>query len=161
MSFCPQCANRVQPREVHGVNRMACSSPHCDFVLWENPVPVVAALVQVEHHFVLARNARWSHGLFSLVSDYLEKHEAPELAVLREVKEELGLDGEVEQFIGHYPLLAKNQLIIAYRIRASGNITLNDELAEYKLVNQETLRQYDFGPFGLTKQIVTDCDFDA
>ena len=136
---------------------MACSSTQCNFVLWENPTPVVAALVQLDQHFILARNANWPPGQFSILTGYLEKHEAPESAVLREVKEELGLDAEIKQFIGHYPFVAKNQLIIAYWVDGHGPITLDDELAEYKRLGHEVLSRYDFGPFLLTRQIIADC----
>jgi NADH pyrophosphatase NudC (nudix superfamily) len=47
-----------------------------------NPVPVVAALIEYQGKIVLARNAQWPEGMFSLVTGYLEKHETPEDAVV-------------------------------------------------------------------------------
>jgi NADH pyrophosphatase NudC (nudix superfamily) len=39
---------------------------------------------------------------FGIVAGFLEKGETPEQAVLREVEEELGLKGEIVEYIGYY-----------------------------------------------------------
>ncbi|MEK6750194.1 MAG: NUDIX hydrolase [Pseudomonadota bacterium] len=73
------------------------------------------------------------------MTGYLENGETPEQSVLREVKEELGLDAEISHFIGHYSLLKRNQVILAYQVSAVGGIKPNDELVEYKLMSHKDL----------------------
>lgn len=156
MQFCPQCGSALTPKDIGGVTRLACSQPACHYVFWDNPVPVIAALVMLEGSYVLARNAGWPNGVFSLITGYLEKNETPEQAVARETREELGLIGHVQELIGTYIYKEKNQLILAYAIKASGTVRLNEELVEYKLIPAGQLEKYDFGRLYITRQIVHD-----
>ena len=57
MKFCPECASEIARREIDGKSRFACSG--CEFVAWGNPVPVVAVLVELGQHYVVARNSAW------------------------------------------------------------------------------------------------------
>ena len=124
--------------------RLACSAP-CGHVEWGNPLPVVAALVEREGMIVLARNHAWQPGVFGLVTGFLEAGESPEAAVAREVKEELDLDASALSLIGAYPFERKNEIILAYHVQAAGEIVLNEELAECRLIAPEKLRAWDFG----------------
>lgn len=156
MKFCPECGNRLATKRIDGVERRACASALCNFVHWDNPVPVVAALVAYQGKIVLARNAQWPEGAFSLVTGYLERNELPAAAVVREVKEELGLDGEVRDFIGCYSFEEKNQLILAHAVVATGELKTGDEIAEVRLLSREELARWSFGRFALTSRIVRD-----
>lgn len=153
MKFCPECQSVLERRRIEDVERIACASPTCGFVHWDNPVPVVAALVQYQGKIVLARNAQWSEGMYSLITGYLERNETPEQAVAREVKEELGLSGNVHDFLGSYSLFEKNQLILAYWVLATGELKTGNEIAEVKLLSQEELANWPFGRFALTAAI--------
>ena len=143
--FCPLCGGTLAAQEAGGVERAACTDPNCAFVHWDNPVPVVAALVEIDERILLARNVAWPEKVFGLVTGYLERNESPGQAVAREVVEELGLTATGLELIGLYPFAAKNQLIIAYHVRAAGNVVLNEELAEYRLIEPEKLKAWDFG----------------
>ena len=146
----------LDTKPIEGVERKACSSPGCGLVHWDNPLPVAAALIAYQSQVVLARNAKWPRGIFSLVTGFLERKETPERAVIREVKEELGLDSEVTSFVGHYPFAEMNQIILAFSVCASGELRTSDEIAETTLVPMEQLRAYDFGPLYITSAIVRD-----
>ena len=154
--FCPRCASPLSTQSREAKPRLTCSDPACGFVYWDNPLPVVAALVEYQGQFVLARNAQWPRRIFSLITGFLEQQEHPSAAILREVKEELNLDSSVTRFIGHYPFAEQNQLILAYAVTASGEIKTNAEIAETKLLSLEQLRAYDFAPLYITTAIVND-----
>jgi len=62
MKYCPVCTSKLEARVVDGESRLACSAEDCAYVLWENPVPVVAGLVQLADHYLLARNTQWPKG---------------------------------------------------------------------------------------------------
>ena len=98
---------------------------------WDNPTPVVAAVVEHEGEIVLARNKLWTQRFFGLITGFLERNEDPAEAVLREVEEELGLKAHSPAFIGHYTFERMNQLIVAYHVIAEGEIVLGEELSEY------------------------------
>ncbi|HRC61208.1 MAG TPA: NUDIX domain-containing protein [Candidatus Propionivibrio aalborgensis] len=155
MKYCPLCRSDLENRPVDGVVRLACSSVECQFVSWNNPIPVVAGLVRHEGQYLLARNATWPQGMFSMITGFLEQGESPESAILRETEEELGLKGSECKFIGHYAHPRFNQLIIAFAVEASGDVKLNDEIAEVRMVSPEELATYDFGRLGLIRTIVT------
>lgn len=145
MKYCPLCATPLSTRIMEGTPRVACVDAGCAFVHWDNPVPVVAALVQYRGGVLLARNAAWPEGRFSVITGFLEKGEAPEEAVLREVAEELGLAARLKGFIGYYPFYPQNQLILAFDVEAEGEVALNHELAEYRVIAVDKLRPWDFG----------------
>lgn len=156
MKYCPQCGNTLEFKPVDGTKRLACQHETCGFVYWDNPVPVVAALVLFHDRYVIARHAGWPNGLFSVMTGYLERSETPEQAVVREVQEELGLLSQVTQHIGNYAFIKKNQLILAYEVVASGTLAVNHELVELRHLSPVELAVYDFGPLTITQTLVKD-----
>lgn len=134
--FCPRCGHAMSTQHHGGMDRQACTNiPACSYVHWDNPVPVVAAIVEHDGDIILARNVAWPGNFFALITGFLEKGDpSPEIGVAREVKEELNLDAQKVNFVGHYGFERQNQLIIAYHVVATGEIKLNEELAEYRRV---------------------------
>ena len=65
---------------------------------------------------------------------------------MRELHEELGLDGKVSSLVGIYPfeMGQKNELIMAYHVIAQGEIVLGEELESFKRVPIEKLRPWPF-----------------
>jgi len=142
--FCPHCAAPLEAGVHGGIERLACSAG-CGYVHWDNPVPVVAAIVEHEGGVILARNKDWPEKMFGLITGFLEKDETPESGIAREVKEELGLQATATNFVGLYPFARRNELLIAFHVPATGAIVLNEELADYKRIVPEKLRPWDFG----------------
>jgi NAD+ diphosphatase len=140
--YCPYCAAPLAPRHDGERVRLACA---CGFVAYDNPTPVVAAIVETEGGVVLARGRGWPEKVFALVTGFLERDESPEEGVAREVKEEIGLDVSDVRLVGLFPFPQQNQLILAYAMRGTGTIVLGDELEAYKLVPKERLRGWPFG----------------
>jgi len=142
--FCPLCSAALVGSELAGRERLSCGAA-CGFVHWDNPAPVLAALVEYDGRIVLARNHAWAAGAFGLVTGFLERDEDPAAGVAREVREELGLDAVAVTLIGVYPFARKHEVIIAYHVLACGEIHLNEELAEFRLIAPEKLKAWDFG----------------
>jgi len=101
-------------------------------VHWGNPVPAVGALVEHEGEIILARNRLWPEGFFALVTGFLEAREDPRAAVVREVREELGLDVTETRLIGNYIFERKNEIMLCYHALAQGTVRLGEELVEYR-----------------------------
>ena len=141
--YCPQCSQPLIERHTGEALRQACPDTDCGYVHWDNPVPVVAAVVEHEGAIILARNRAWTTPFYALITGFLEKTDlSPEEAVAREVKEELGLDALSVHFIGHYRFERQNQLILAYHVPATGVITLGEELADYKRIDPARARYW-------------------
>lgn len=145
--FCPQCATALVDEERGGRPRRVCPDPDCGYVHWDNPAPVVAAVLERDGKLVMVRSHGWPKHWFGLVTGFLEPGEMPEEAVLREVKEEVGLEGRLEGFIGMYPFYRMNQLILAYHVTAQdGEIALEAaELADYREVPIEKVVPWPMG----------------
>lgn len=146
LRFCPVCAKSLERRVHADRERLLCPDrTGCGYVFWNNPVPVVAAIVEHDGEVLLARNAGWPEGWFALITGFLERDETPEIGVLREVKEETDLDGQIAQFVGVYPFLERNELLLVYHVRATGPIRLNEELVEYKKIPPAEVRPWPRG----------------
>ena len=136
--YCPQCARELAPITVQEdggpKERLRCAA--CGFTHWNNPTPVLAAVVECadrEGRVLLARNAAWSGRMFALITGFMEAGETPEEGIAREVAEETGLAVDSTSLIGVWDFQRMNQLIVAYHVVARGEVVLSPELAEYKL----------------------------
>ena len=134
--FCPCCAAPLAPTaalEDSGMKeRLRCTV--CDFTHWNNPTPVLAAIVQLGDKVLLARNAAWQHRMFALITGFMEAGETPEEGIMREIAEETGLRVTALRLVGVHDFQRMNQVIITYHAQAEGTVTLSPELAEYKLL---------------------------
>ena len=148
--FCPQCATPLALREEleDGGIKQRLRCPACEFTHWNNPTPVLAAVITCSDrndHILLARNAAWTHRMFALITGFMEAGESPEDGLRREVAEETGLAVESLALLGVWEFQRMNQVIIAYHAVASGEVRLSPELAEYRLYAPEAVRCWPAG----------------
>jgi len=142
--FCPSCSTELQPTETleDGGLKTRLRCPACQWTHWNNPTPVLAAIVECADQggrVLLARNAAWSGRMFALITGFMEAGETPEEGITREVAEETNLEVLSLDLIGVYDFQRMNQVIIAYHALARGEVRLSPELAEYKLYAPEDL----------------------
>lgn len=74
--------------------------PACGWTHWNNPTPVLAAIVEVNGQVLLARNGAWPEKMFALITGFMEAGESPQEGIAREVKEETNLDFRVPNLWG-------------------------------------------------------------
>jgi NAD+ diphosphatase len=149
-NFCPVCATPLAQIEKpeDGGPKVRTRCPACGFTHWNNPTPLLAAVVECtdrEGRVLLARNAAWPGRFFALITGFMEAGETPEQGITREVLEETALRATACKLIGVYDFQRMNQLIVAYHVQADGEVRLSPELAEYKLVAPEDLRCWPAG----------------
>ena len=150
--FCPRCAAPLTEQPRDGRTRSLCTADGCGFIHYNNPLPVVAAVVELDGQVILARQHGWPEKFYGLITGFLEAGESPQEGILRELDEELGLSGRVESLIGVYPFTMRNEVIMAFHVVAQGTIRLGEELAGIKSVAPEKLRPWPMG----TGQAVAD-----
>lgn len=145
--FCPWCGSALGSGEIAGRERLLCLGANCNYVHWNNPTPVVAAIAERDDHIVLVRSLGWPEHWFGLISGFLEEGERPEDAVLREVAEEVGLEARLESFVGTYPFYQMNQLLLVYHVSLPpGMISLDEsELAAYREIKIHKVRPWPNG----------------
>lgn len=143
MKYCPECGSKLAMREHEGRDYASCEP--CGFTHWNNPTPVVAAIVELDGHIVLAHNKLWPPKMFGLVTGFLEEREHPDQAIAREVEEELGLIVNETSLVGAYGFEQQNQIIVAYHVRCDGEIHLGCELDAFKLIHPDKLKPWALG----------------
>ena len=145
MKYCPQCSSKLSQRLIDGRHYDACPNEECVFINYDNPTPVVAAIIEVDGYVLLVHNVGWPPKMYGLVSGFLEKGESPGTAIQREIKEETNLDTDTVNLVGIYAFEQMNQVIIAYHATCKGKIELNEELDEYKKIDVDKLVPWSFG----------------
>jgi NADH pyrophosphatase NudC (nudix superfamily) len=149
-TYCPNCATELQMlarlEDSGDKVRLRCAA--CEWTHWNNPTPVLAAIVELADRdglVLLARNAAWTGRMFALITGFMEAGETPEEGIAREVKEETNLDVDALKLVGVYDFQRMNQIIIAYHAVAHGEIVLSPELAEYRLYRPEEIKCWRAG----------------
>jgi len=146
-SYCPCCATplaMIAAEEDGGLKeRLRC--PACGFTHWNNPTPVLAAIVEYHSQILLARNAAWPGKMFALITGFMEAGETPQEGIAREIKEETNLDASALDLVGVYDFQRMNQVIIAYHAVAEGAVRLSPELVDYRLYDLPDLKCWPAG----------------
>ena len=145
--FCPRCATPLAllSEAEDGGEKARLRCPACGFTHWNNPTPVLAAVIEYDGQILLARNAAWPGRMFALITGFMEAGETPEDGIAREILEETSLTAKSLSLIGVYDFQRMNQVIIAYHAVASGEVRLSPELAEYRLYAPEAVRCWPAG----------------
>ena len=133
--FCPACAAplTLQSQMEDGGEKARLRCTACDYTHWNNPTPVLAAVVEYQGKILLARNAAWTGEKFALITGFMEAGETPDGGIAREISEETNLQTSALKLIGVYDFQRMNQVIIAYHAVCHGDVRLSPELVDYRL----------------------------
>lgn len=111
---------------------------------------VTAAILEKDDRIIIAQRKNSDHlsGLWEFPGGKIEPGETPEECLTRELKEELGIDVKVSEFLGsnihHYDYISIE--LMAYRaFWVGGTITINDH-NDYRWVTINQLNNFDFAP---------------
>jgi NAD+ diphosphatase len=145
--FCPSCATPLallsQEEDGGAKARMRC--PACNWTHWNNPTPVLAAVIQYQDKVLLARNAAWPGKMYALVTGFMEAGETPEDGIRREILEETNLRTTELNLLGVWDFQRMNQVIIAYHAVCEGEVVLSPELADYRLMDYGDVKCWPAG----------------
>ena len=101
--YCPTCKSDLQFKTFEDRQVLGCTQ--CSFLFWNNPRPVVSALIiQNNNVLLIKRKSEVYNGYWSLPGGIINYLEEPEEALSREISEETGIQ------------VVKGRLIDAYLI---------------------------------------------
>jgi NAD+ diphosphatase len=126
--FCGQCGT---PTKTSSAER-AKECPICGLLHFPRLSPAIIVLVERDHELLLARSRHFLPGMYSVLAGFVEPGETLEEAVVREVKEEVGLTVKEIKYFGSQPWPFPHSLMIGFTAQyASGEISLQDPEIEY------------------------------
>lgn len=127
--FCGRCATPTEPSS--GERGLKC--PACELVVYPRVAPAMITLVTrgapgPDQEALLARGVRFPRPMYSCLAGFVEPGEDLEGAVVREVKEEVGLDVDDVRYVGSQPWPFPHSLMVGFRANyVGGDIALEEE----------------------------------
>ncbi len=120
--YCGCCATPMQQSQHERVKRC----PKCGLRQYPRLSPAVIMLVSRGSEILLARAPRFREGMYSVLAGFVEPGESLEETVVREVREEVGIEIKDIHYFGSQPWPFPNSLMIGFTARyASGDIVID------------------------------------
>jgi NAD+ diphosphatase len=122
--FCGYCSTPTTQLPHERVKRC----PNCGLVSYPRLSPAVIVLISQGEKLLLARAPRFPTGMYSVLAGFVEPGESLEEAVIREVREEVGIEIGNIRYFGSQPWPFPNSLMIGFTATyVSGEIVLEPE----------------------------------
>ena len=137
--YCGVCATPTE-RAQHERSRKC---PACGHTAYPRISPAMMCLVTRGHEILLARNVNFPAGRYSALAGFLEAGESIEEAVVREVKEEVGIQVTEPKYFASQSWPFPHSLMIAYTAEYAGGELAPDghEIAEASWFTADNLPQ--------------------
>jgi NAD+ diphosphatase len=145
---CGRCGHATEATE--GGHSRTCTNDACKHRSFPRTDPAIITLI--EHpdgaHCLLGRQASWPPGFYSTVAGFVEPGESLEGAVIREVREETGIDVTDVRYMASQPWPFPSSIMLGFRARAiNTNIRPDDqELEDCRWFTRDEVAA--FGGFG-------------
>ena len=108
--FCGRCKTPTEP--VAGERCLRC--PSCELLAYPRISPAIIVLVRRGHEALLARGARFPARFYSALAGFVEVGESLEEALVREVREEVGLEVDHVRYFGSQPWPFPHSLMVGF-----------------------------------------------
>jgi NAD+ diphosphatase len=157
-THCPRCGAPTESELGGSVRR--CTADGSEHFPRTDPA-VIMLVHDGGDRCVLGRQPSWPADRFSTLAGFVEPGEAAELAVVREVAEEVGLAVTDVTFRGSQPWPFPSSLMLGFWARAlDETITLDgSELAEARWLSRDQIRREDVllpPPVSIAWRLITD-----
>ena len=121
--FCGRCG---APMEAKATER-AKLCPRCGLHHFPRLAPAIIVLVERGRALLLARSRHFAKGMYSVIAGFVEPGETLEEAVVREVREEIGISIKEIRYFGSQPWPFPHSLMIGFTATyEDGEIVLDD-----------------------------------
>ena len=137
--FCPRCGAPTEPVEAGWVRR--CERDGSEHYPRTDPA-VIMSVVDPDDRLLLGRGAHWPEGRFSVLAGFVEPGESFEVAVAREVAEEVGVQIDAARYLGNQPWPFPSSVMIGFAATTrQTELTIDPvEMAEARWVTREEYR---------------------
>ncbi len=126
--YCGRCGTPTE--DAPGERAKRC--PSCDLHAYPRVSPAVIVRVTRGSEILLARGRRFPEPIYSVLAGFVEPGESLEQTVVREVREEVGIEIDDLRYFGSQPWPFPHSLMVGFTARwASGDI----EIEEAELVD--------------------------
>ena len=137
--FCGRCATPTEQQ--HGERAMRC--PSCGLLAFPRLAPAMITLVTRGDEVLLAQGVRFSSPMYSCLAGFVEPGESLEGAVVREIREEVGVEVGDVRYWGSQPWPFPHSLMIGFTAEwKSGEI----EMDPAEIVDAQWFRRDDLPP---------------
>lgn len=145
--FCPMCGHKLSYEDDGEKMRLTC--PGCGYVLYENPAVGVAAVLLDSYNRILLgrRNRGRRKGMWCIPCGYVDYEEDIYSAVVRELKEETGLDIAVNKVFNVYTNFVPDKNTVGIWFLAEhkgGDLKAGDDLDKVDFFNLDSLPSMAF-----------------
>ncbi|MBN2331714.1 MAG: NAD(+) diphosphatase [Deltaproteobacteria bacterium] len=139
--YCGDCGALNAGAE--GGHLLVCTNPACQRQHFPRTDPAVIVQVSWQDRCLLARQAGWPAGLYSVLAGFVEPGESLEEAVAREVREESGVEVQQIDYVGSQPWAFPRSLMVGFTaVATSGEIACADgELEDVRWVARSELKK--------------------
>jgi NAD+ diphosphatase len=136
--FCANCGAGTTPAEA-GYSRRCAS---CGAAHFPRTDPVVIMLVEHAGRLLLGRHAGWPPGQYSALAGFVSPGESLEEAVVREVREESGIEVHDPRFVTSQPWPFPTSLMLGFEARSEGGepVPHDGELEDVRWFTPEVIR---------------------
>jgi NAD+ diphosphatase len=125
--FCGRCGLPMKERETE----RAKECPGCGLLHFPRLAPAIIVRIERGREILLARSKHFPSGLYSVLAGFVEPGETLEEAVIREVREEVGIVIKDIRYFGSQPWPFPHSLMIGFTATyESGQIVLEDPEVE-------------------------------
>jgi len=125
--FCGRCGTPLRAKTTE--RSKECIK--CGLLHFPRLAPAIIVLIERDHKLLLARSRHFLPGMYSVLAGFVEPGEPLEGAVVREVKEEVGLTVKDIKYFGSQPWPFPHSLMIGFTATyAGGEISLDDSEIE-------------------------------
>jgi len=115
--FCGRCGSYTQ----HKTDERALVCTHCDAIIFPKISPAIIVAIISKDKILLAGNANFTGGWYSLIAGFVDVGETLEETVVREVKEEVGLDVYNIRYYKSQPWALSGTLMVGFIAEAEEN----------------------------------------
>jgi ADP-ribose pyrophosphatase YjhB (NUDIX family) len=143
-SFCPACASPLI--NVHQKNGIECSA--CGYVYFHNCAAAVAAIVEIGDKILLVKRAHDPQkGFYDLPGGFVDYQESLEAAIVREMREECGIEVTDLRYFGSFPNTYVYRSVTYFSADAfffckapdTEKLRVSEETSDYAIVDTETI----------------------
>ena len=120
---------------------MVCTNSECKHQYFPRSDPATIMLIHRPGFCLLGRQPSWPEGVYSTLAGFVEAGESAEQAVVREVKEESGIEIQNLRYFSSQPWPFPQSLMLGFFAEArTTEITCGSELADVRWFTVEETR---------------------